>query len=95
MQTKVIMDWEYLKDKCRKSSRIANERENKSRIEKVYKKGYKVLIVLDRMDRRAKLNSSTEGPCEVIKIYTNGTIKIKRKNYFENISITRVKLFNE
>ena len=95
MQTKVIMDWEYLKDKRRKLSRIANERENKSRIEKVYKKGYKVLIVLDRMERRAKLNSSTECPCEVIKIYTNGTIKIKRKNYFENISITRVKLFNE
>ena len=95
MQTKVILDWEYLKDKRQKSSRIANERENKNRIEKVYKKGYKVLIVLDRMDRRAKLNSSTEGPCEIVKIYTNETIKIKRKNYFENISITRVKLSNE
>ena len=73
IQTKVIVEWGYLQDKCRKSSRIANERKNKSKIEKVFKKGDKVLIVLDRMDRGAKLN---------VKVYTNGTIKIKRKNYF-------------
>ena len=72
MQTKVIVEWGYLQDKCRKSSRIANERENKSRIEKVYKKGDKVLIVLVRMDRGTKLN---------VKVYINGTMKIKRKNY--------------
>lgn len=57
LQSVIIMDWEYLKDKHRKSSRIANESENKSRPEKVYKKGDKVLIVLDRMDRGAKFNS--------------------------------------
>ena len=95
VQTKIIMEWEHLKDKPRKSSRIANDRENKVRIEKFYKKGDKVLIVLDRMDRGAKLNYPTEGPYEIVKVYTNGTIKIKRKNCFENISITRVKLFNE
>ena len=95
MQTKVIVDWEFLKDKRRKSSRIANERENKSRIDKVYKKGDKVLIILNRMDRGAKLNSPTEGPYEIVKVYNNGTIKIKRNKYFETISITRVKPFNE
>ena len=57
LQSVVIMDWEYLKDKHRKSSRIANESENKSRLEKVYKKGGKALIALDRMDRGAKFNS--------------------------------------
>ena len=95
MQTKVIVDWEHLKNKRRKSSRIANERENKIRIAKVYKKGDKVSIVLDRMDRGGKFNSPIEGPYEIVKIYTNETIKIKRKNYFENISITRVKPINE
>ena len=65
-----------MKDKRRKSSRIANERENKSRITKVYKKGDKVLIILNRIDRGAKLNSPTEGPYEIVKVYTNGTIKI-------------------
>ena len=79
IQITIIVHWEYLKDKHRQSSRIANDRENKGRIEKVYKKGDKMLIVLDRMDRGAKLNSPTEGPYEIFKVYTNGTIKIRRK----------------
>ena len=95
MQTKVIVDWKYLKDKRRKSSRIANKRKNKSRIAKVYKKEDKVLIILNRMDRGAKLNSPTKDPYEIVKAYINGTIKIKSNKYFETISITRVKPFNE
>ena len=95
IQTKIIVDWEHLKDKRRKPSHIDNDRENKGIIETFYKKGDKVLIVLDRMDRGAKLNSPTEGPYQIDKLYTNRTIKIKRKNYFENNSITRVNLFNE
>ena len=54
-----------------------------------------MLIILNRVDRGAKLNSPTEGPYEIVKVYNNGTIKIKRNKYFETISITRVKPFNE
>ena len=56
--------------------------------------GEKVLII-NRSKNAAKLNCPTEGPYEILKVYANGTVKIKRGAYDEIISIRRLQPYKE
>ena len=52
-----------------------------------------VLIVEKSYERakKSKLSSPTEGPYEVIRVYTNGNVRIRRGNYDEDINICRLR----
>ena len=43
--------------------------------------------------RPTKLSQPGEGPYEIVELYNNGTVKIKRRGYREVLSITRVEPF--
>ena len=93
MQTAVTADWEKIKHRKRQAAKTANERENRARVRYEYRPGHKVLILLKNEGMGSKLDSPTEGPYEVLKVYNNGTVKIKRGSYDEIINIRRLKPF--
>ena len=93
MQVKVTADWEKIKEIKRKSSLISNDRENKARLAYPYQEGNTLLII--NREIKSKMESPTEEPYEVLKVFTNGTIRIRRGNYNEVINIRCVKLFSE
>jgi len=65
----------------RNKDTVANRglvRENKNRIDYDYRVGDYVMIKLDRTEQKRKLNAPYTGPFRLLKIYNNGTVKIKR-----------------
>jgi hypothetical protein len=90
----VIIDWNHIQ-RIRENQAIAsNVRENKSRIDKQYAVGDKVLLILDADERRnkPKLDRPTKGPFTITKVYENGTVTINRGRYMETIHIRRLTL---
>jgi hypothetical protein len=75
----------------KKESRIedSNKRENAKRISHTYKVGD--LVSKDRNQLQPKLHKPRDGPYTIEKVYTNGTLKIRKGIMSEKISIRRVK----
>jgi hypothetical protein len=88
----VKIDWQLLKDECRKQSTNNNKKENKNRLQHEYKVGDLVLIVEKPYERhkQPKLSSPTQGPYKITRVYDNGNVCIKRGNFYEDISIRRL-----
>ena len=93
MRTKVVVDWEMIKQRRLKAAQQSNTRENNSRIEHEYKVGDYVLIIL-RDEVTRKLEQPTEGPYRVLKVNKNGTVRILRGSFEETIHIRRLKPFS-
>lgn len=93
MQSNVIVDWEKIKLLKRASAQASNEKENKTRLHHQYSVGDKVLIIIT--DIKSKMESPTEGPYEIRKVYQSGLVKISRGSYNEVIHIRRLKPYHE
>ena len=94
MQLAVTANWEKVKQLKRQAAKTANERKNCLRVKYEYSKGDKILILVKNNGVASKLASPTEGPHEILKVYGNGTIKIKRGSYDKVINIRMVKPFH-
>ena len=95
MRAKVLVDWETV---IRNKEAVANRgliRENKKRIDHDYRIADYVMIQLDQTEQKRKLNPPYTGPYRLLKIYNNGTLKIKRGVYEENIYIRRLKPYQK
>ena len=93
MRTKIVVDWESIKNKRLASAQQSNLRENRARIDHTYKIGDFVLIILrDEINR--KMQQPTEGPYQILKVNDNGTVKIKRGSYKETIHVRRLKPYS-
>ena len=94
MQTRVVADWERIKQKKRMSTIRSNQRENRNRVHHNYKVGDKILIVLKvGGPPLPKMELPTEGPYTVIRVFRNERVRIKRGRYEENIHVRRIKPF--
>lgn len=91
----VQIDWDNIHQECHKSAAASNKQENKSRINKQYVPGDRVLIVLDHDEHRSqpKLNQPTKGPFTITATNNNGTVTINRGQFLETINIHRLKPF--
>jgi len=76
-----------LLNKKQKASDLNVDRENKKR----FKYDYKIndLNLLDRGTLQCKLVPKRDGPYQVIRVYSNGTLKIRKGIYFQRVSIRR------
>jgi len=92
----VQVDWDNIHQERHKSATASTEKENKSRINKQYVPGDKVLIVLDTDERRGqpKLSQPTKGPFTITTVHNNGTVSINRGRFIETINIRRLKPFH-
>ena len=94
-QSKIIVDWESIKQKKRTLREYNNVRENRAKISHTYQVGDKVLIIIKADEIKSKIQDRAEGPYEIIRVYPNGTIKIQRDTYEEIINIRRIKPYHE
>jgi hypothetical protein len=76
-----------LKNKQQKESDLNVDRENTNRI----KYDYKVndLILMGRRILQRKIVPKRDGPYQVIRVYSNGTLKIRKGIYKQRVSIRR------
>ena len=82
-----------LKKQCQSQAEANNKKENKTRREHKYEVNDLVLIVQKPYERakQPKISASTEGPYKILKVYTNGNVRIRRGRYDEDISIRRLR----
>ena len=88
-----VSDDDLAKAKDRLVKNIANnKKENRIRCTHTYQVGDLVLIVEKGYERArtGKLSSPTEGPYQILAVYDNGNVRIRRGNYDEDISIRRL-----
>ena len=85
---KVRADWSAINAKRQQEAARNNTRKNKSRIAHTYKVGYKVL--LSKPGKQHNLNKPRTGPYEVIAVYNNGTLRIRKGLVTEKVNIRRV-----
>ena len=93
-QSKIKVDWENIKSRKRKVTIYNNARENNSRNTHEYIVGDLILIIPHNSEKVSKLQKQCEVPYEILKVYQNGTVKIRRGNYDEIINIRRMKPYH-
>ena len=86
-------DWAEIIQRKRKQIETDNARENSKRIGHTYKTGDKVL--LSKPGIIPKLSTPREGPYKIIRVYTNGTVRIQRGPVASRVNIRRLTPFNE
>ena len=86
-------DWARIKLRKQEVIDESNARENKKRIKHEYRVGDKVLIEKPGIIR--KMSTPHEGPYPVTKVYTNGTVRIRRGSVNEQINIRRLTPYHE
>ena len=70
-----------------------NERENRSRLPHKYKIGD--LVLVDVPGIKAKLSPPRKGPYRVVRVNTNGTVRIQRGAISQSINLRRLSPFFE
>jgi len=86
-------DWAAISERRQQQILRDNTRENSKRIPHEYKVGDKVSKT--RPGIQPKLRRKRDGPYEVIAVYNNGTLRIRRGAITERVNITRLMPFNE
>ena len=98
----MVLDLEHISDlfSLQKQKQLKinadNKRENSKRKDYDWKVGDKCLINKEYHGEIVrKVEYPNEGPYEIVQVYTNGTVRIKRGPVTERINIRRLSLFNE
>ena len=90
-QQKVLINWEHIKALCVRFAAENSAKENKKRLEHVYKVGDRVLLVLKphKWQMKGKISPSTysRGPFTITEVIANGTVKIQCGAYVDVVSI--------
>lgn len=90
---KLETDWAVLQERRQKEIRRNNLRENSKRIPHTYQVGDKV--TLDKPGILRKMSTPRRGPYNVERVFTNGTIRIRRRAVAERVNIRRVQPYVE
>jgi hypothetical protein len=86
-------DWAMIRQRRQTEAEKNNRKENKKRIRHKYKVNDKVLLTIPGI--KPKLHTPRQGPYKVTRVYTNGTIRIRRGHVTERVNIRRVTPFFE
>ncbi len=89
-----IADWKQIGEHRQHQTDLGNERENKTRADFDYKVGDKILIRKDGILHKAESRRIKE-PWTIMRVHTNGTIRIQCGTKSERINIRRVTPFSE
>ena len=71
-----VAGWEEVTRRKQKRTNGSSKRENKKRVEHTYEKGGKALLAKAGVKLR-KLAKPRQGPYKVVKVSSNGTLKIQ------------------
>jgi len=88
LPVKFAADWARIRQKRQTEMSRNTQRENRSRLRHTYKVDDKVLLTKPGIN--PKLSAPRQGPFKVERVYTNGTIRIRRGAISERVNIRRV-----
>ena len=87
--TKFAADWEYLRERKQTLMSKDNKRENKTRIAHTYRENDSVMV---KQHHAAKYGGPQyEGPFKIVTVFQNGTVRIKKKTYYDTVNIRQIK----
>jgi hypothetical protein len=86
-----IADWNRIQTNKQLLINKSNMNENSRRLKHDYKIGDQVLLYKPGI--RRKLSTPKEGPYVILKVHTNGTVKIRRGIIEETVNIHRLEPF--
>jgi hypothetical protein len=85
-------NWKNIKERKMAHIEDSNQRKNAKRINHTYCVGD--LVSKDQNQLQPKLHRPLDGPYTIDKVYTNGTLKIRKGITSEKVSIHRVNPYN-
>ena len=85
-------DWAAILQRKKEQTAKDNARENKNRTPHVYHTGD--LVILTRPGILPKLSTPREGPYKILRVYTNGTVRIQRGIVSQRVNIRRITPYN-
>jgi transposase InsO family protein len=86
-------DWAAIIERKRSQVAKDNTRENKTRVPHVYNTGD--LVLLTRPGILPKLSTPREGPYKILRVFTNGTVRIQRGIVSQRVNIRRITPYND
>ena len=91
-----LSNWDLVREQRQISQIKNNKRENRGRTNHIWAVGQLRLIITKKDERGRKLiNYKHKGPFEIIKVYNNGPVKIRKKNFDEVISTRSLRPYIE
>ena len=88
-----VEDWNRIKTNKQKLINKSNSLENSKRLNHTYKIGNKVFLTKPGI--RRKLSTPKDGPYSILKVHSNGTVKLQRGIIQEKVNIQRLEPFFE
>lgn len=85
---KFTADWARIREQKQKETDKNNKNENRSRIPHEYSEGDLVLLTDSR--KRSKLTAKRTGPYEIVRVNSNGTVRIRKGQVLDTVNIRRV-----
>jgi transposase InsO family protein len=89
INTKFIADWDYIRQRKQNIIHQNNIRENAKRTLHTYTVGDKVMM--KRHNQTKYGGPQYEGPYAIVTVNDNGTVRIKRRAFYDTINIRNVK----
>ena len=89
INTKFIADWDYIRQRKQNVIRQNNIRENAKRTLHTYTVGDKVMM--KRHNQTKYGGPQYEGPYEIVAVNDNGTVRLKRRKFYDTLNIRNVK----
>ena len=86
-------DWASIQLRRKEQIQKDNDRINRSRLRHTYTVGQKVLLAKPGILR--KMSTPREGPYEIVYVYTNGTVRIRRGPVTQRVNIRRITPYYE
>ena len=81
-------NWKDIQDRKEKLIKYNNQKENSKRVKHEYRVGDKVLM--QRTNSTCKLERPYDGPYEITKVFTNGTVAIQKGVVNQRVNIRHV-----
>ena len=88
LPVKFTADWAAIQQRKQTETKRNNERENKSRIAHEYKVGDQILLT--KPGKIRKHRAPHTGPYKIERVYSNGTIHIRRGQISDRVNLRRV-----
>ena len=87
------VDWARIQERRQDVINKSNDRENVRRVDHDYAVGEKVLVEKPGINR--KMSQPRTGPYEIVRVHTNGTVRIRRGAVTERVNIRRLTPYHE
>jgi transposase InsO family protein len=93
LNTKFEANWNYIRQRKQELINQNNQRENNKRIPHHYKVGDKVLYRIDTLSKYSE--NPYEGPYKIVKVNTNGTVRLKMDAVTDTVNIRLIKPYRK